>query len=108
MGGRGASGRGLKTGQGISMKLNGRQQTFWLDVSGKLRNLVTTKTIPGGKEAAQKLIQSGKATVLSKEQVENMRAARFEERKNRPDYETGNPFHERGKKKLVYRPRRRR
>lgn len=43
---------------------------------------------------------------LSTKQVREMEKKRWEEREKVPDYETGNPFGECGRRKLVYRSRR--
>lgn len=71
-------------------------------------NSETNRFLPGeGRELIKKMMQSG-GTPLSKKQVEEQRKARAEYYQNKPDYELGNPFRERGLGKTVYRPRRRR
>lgn len=105
--GSGSSGASMTVGSGISVNIRGRQRTYWLAAGGKLRDLQTAQALPGnGREIARKLIANG-GTVLTKSQVEKMRKERQEERANTPDYELGNPFNERGRKKRVYRERRR-
>lgn len=95
---------GIKNGQGIQMAICGKNRNFWLDSGGKLRDLERTTALPGdGKSLSKKLIKQG-ALILSKNQVEAIRQKRIDDRANTPDYETGNPFCERGKGKLVYRP----
>ena len=57
------------------------------------------------KQVAQKMIESGRGEFLSKSQVEELKQKRNKEWKEKPDYELGNPFNERGRGKRVYRPR---
>lgn len=103
MGGRGAS-SGIAVA-GVTVSIRGKQETYYLR-NGKLQNSHTLRFMPGdGKTALNKLVQSGGKPLTAK-QVQRMTANRAEDRARTPDYETGNPFNERGKKKLVYRPRR--
>ena len=53
----------------------------------------------------QTLIDAGKAELLSKEQVEKLKAKYWEYRANTPDYECLNPFGDKknARKKFVYR-----
>lgn len=70
------------------------------------------QTIPTGNltnaQMAQKMIDGGSAEFLSASKVDEISKKRAEERANRPDYEMGNPFGERGRSKSIYRPRRQR
>lgn len=101
MGGRGGAG-GVYSG--VTVNIRGKQKTYFLR-NGKLQDIQTLQFVHGdGKYFLTKLVQSG-GKPLSKNQVQKITAKRTEERAKVPDYELGNPFNERGKKKLVYRPR---
>lgn len=101
MGGRGGAG-GVYAG--VTVNIRGKQKTYFLR-NGKLQDIQTLQFVQGdGKYVLTKLVQSG-GKPLSKNQVQKITAKRTEERAKVPDYELGNPFNERGKKKLVYRPR---
>lgn len=53
------------------------------------------------------MLENSNAQFLSKADVNKLRKQYLEDRANTPDYETGNPFGERGRGKTVYRPRKR-
>lgn len=104
MGGRGSSGGSYF---GVTINIGGKQKSYFLR-NGRLQDSQTLKFMPGNGEALlKKLVQNG-GNPLLKKQISEMMKKRAEEREKVPDYETGNPFGERGKGKLVYRPRRRR
>lgn len=101
MGGRGGAGGAYA---GVTVNIGRKQKTYFLR-NGKLQDSQTLQFVPGdGKTVLDKFVQSG-GHPLSKDQVKRITAKRTEERLKVPDYELGNPFNERGKKKLVYRPR---
>ncbi len=101
MGGRGGAG-GVYAG--VTVNIRGKQKTYFFR-NGKLQDSQTLQFVQGdGKAVLNKLVQSG-GRPLSKDQVKKIMTKRAEERSKVPDYELGNPFNERGKKKLVYRPR---
>lgn len=103
MGGRGSAG-GVYAG--VTVNIGRKQKTYFLR-NGKLQDSQSLQFIQGdGKSLLNKLVQSG-GKPLSKKQVGEIVAKSAENRANVPDYELGNPFNEKGKKKLVYRPRRR-
>lgn len=102
-----------KTGTGVAIELNGKTRYYriteansLLEISGRSSPLNTGRL--SAKEFVKKMIDSGKGTYISKAEVKRRVEEKWGERKNRPDYELGNPFGERGRKKTVYRPRRRR
>lgn len=105
-----ASSRNIGTqGTGIAYKsANGKIVNYFVASDG-LRRIDNAEKMPSRtlspKEIAQKLIENGKATFLSKSQIDELRKKRQEERAKTPDYELGNPFGERGRGKRVYRPR---
>lgn len=102
MGGRGGSGGSYA---GVSITRNGKTTTYILR-NGQLQNAQTLSFMPNtNKETLSKMISAGGKALTNKD-VKAMQEQRNKERANTPDYELGNPFGERGKKKLVYRPRR--
>lgn len=102
-----------KRGTGVSWtKPNGQVVNYWIDASGILRGIRNAMPFPAdgdAKEIVTEIIESGKGTFLSAEDVQRLRSEYFEEVKNKPDYELGNPFNEPGwaakARKSVYRPR---
>lgn len=87
---------------------NGKTYNYFISPDGSLRDIVSGNKVNkanSGKETAKRMIESGKATFLEKSQVNELKEKRFAERAERPDYELGNPFNERGRAKRVYRPR---
>lgn len=102
MGGRGSSG---STYAGVSINIAGKQKSYYLR-NGRLQNSQTLEFMPGdGKNLLKTLISKG-GKPLSTKQIREIEKKEMEERAKVPDYETGNPFRERGRRKLVYRPRR--
>lgn len=97
-------------GSGIQYTFsNGKTKTYYITADGSLRDIVSGEKANRdftGAETAKRMIESGNGTYLSKSQINELRNNRLEDRKNTPDYETGNPFGERGRGKTVYRPRR--
>lgn len=97
-----------KVGTGIQRKINGTIHNYFVSNTGLLVEIGGKPVKVGklsGSQIAKTLVETGNAQFLSKKQVD----AIIEKRNNRKsvDYETGNPFGERGKRKTVYRPRRR-
>lgn len=102
MGGRGGAGGAYA---GVTVNIRGKEKTYFLR-NGKLQDSQTLQFVPGdGTNTLKKIVNSG-GKALSAKQVRRMSKSRAEERARTPDYELGNPFGERGKKKSVYRPRR--
>lgn len=97
-------------GTGIAYKAaNGRIVNYFVASDG-LRRIDNAEKMSSRnlstKELTEMLIEKGKATFLSKSQIDELRKKRQEERAKTPDYELGNPFGERGRGKNIYRPRR--
>lgn len=96
---------------GISVQIRGRNRQYFIDDNNTLRDVQSGQVFPTSENNARQLIQQlqsqGNATVISRAEMNTIRQNRQTERSNRPDYELGNVFNERGRGKTVYRPRRR-
>jgi hypothetical protein len=109
MGGRGGSGARLNVSNagGVRTIINGRE-TVYAVRNGRLQNLQSlqfVQTKQSAQTAMKNMVERG-ATLLSKNEIKKITSSKAKARKNRPDYELGNPFRERGKGKTVWRQKR--
>lgn len=97
---------------GIAISVRNKLRNYFIDANNTLRDVQSGQVFPGSENRASELVKQlqerGSGTVISKSEMDNIRKNRQEERANRPDYELGNVFNERGRGKTVYRPRRQR
>lgn len=111
MGGRGASsGRaggtvGTRQGEGFTIMMGGKDKTYFIDASGKAREMSSATPLNGD---VKTILKNAKERgflrkTYTKSEMSAMQKARNEERKSRPDYELlGNT---RGKGKTIIRDR---
>lgn len=96
---------------GISVKFsNGKVRNYYVTTNGlkEIRTLAPAPKSKGltTKEQVIKMLENDNVKFLSKSAVKELLDEYHKGRKDTPDYETGNPFQERGKGKNIYRPKR--